>query len=368
MPWLPRKLFNDWPVAATEMPTSYVRKLYEDGFAGCKHNPEAWEEFRASQPFPDGDDVAHQFGLADTGAGKLVVPFVHVLEMFPGCWPGAQGQARGDCVSWGSRNATLLTMVCDIVSGQPDEKTGQPEERPEVPGEGIADGVLSTEAYYWWRGYNGDGWFCPAVARVATQTSGAFLRKNYPELGVDLTRYSGRNAGLYGANKPPGEVARVGGSRLIHQATEATSFEARRDFLFNGYGLLDCGGEGYQDTRDANGVSKRSGSWAHSMSEIAVDDRKVVKDLYGEPLVLVLNSWAKWNRGPRDIVQSAELVPAAKKALWTRLGIVNPQTGNLMIPEGSFWTPWSHCRNREAIAYSGVNGWPLKDLPLDWIP
>jgi hypothetical protein len=368
MPWFPRTIFHDWPETAVELPTADVMRLYESGFAGCAYDPEAWEEFRDAMSHPDGDLAAQEFGLADTGAGKLVVPFVHVLEMWPGCWPGDQGQARGDCVSWGSRNATLLTLTCDIVSGQPDEKSGKPEEKPEVPEEGVKDGVLSTEAYYWWRGYNGDGWHCPSVAKVATTTSGAFLRKNYPDLDVDLTRYSGRNAGLYGSRKPPASIAKVGGERLIHQATQVDTFEARRDFLYNGYGLLDCGGEGYSESRDENGVSRRSGSWAHSMCEIAADDRDVIKQLYGGPLVLILNSWAKWNRGPRDIFQSASLVPPAKKTRWEQLGIVNPSTGNIMIPEGSFWCRWSECRNREVIAYSGVNGWPAKVIPIDYDP
>ena len=367
MPWLPRKLFNDWPTTAVDLPVADVRKLYESGFAGAKRSEAAWDDFRASMSDPDGEEAAVKYGLADTGAGKLVIPFVHVLEMFPGCWPGKQGQGRGDCVSWGSRNATLLTMVCDIVAGQPDEKSGEPEEKPEVPEAGIADGVLSTEAYYWWRGYNGDGWFCPAVAKVATTMSGAFLRKNYPELDVDLTTYSSRTAGKYGAQKPPAKVAKVGGERLIHQATHAQSFEATRDFLYNGYGILDCGGESYSDVRDENGVAKQTREgWAHSMSVIGADDRDVIKQMYGGPLLLELNSWARWNRGPRDIFQSVGLVPPAKKELWTKLGIVNPSTGNIMIPEGSWWVRWSDHRNRERIAYSGVNGWPAKVIPIDW--
>lgn len=368
MTWRTRAKYLDWPEDAQELPPEKVIELYRGGFAGAKPSPEAWEEFRAAMLQPDGERVAHATGMADSGAGKLVVPFVFVLETFPGCWPGAQGQARGDCVSWGSRNATLLTLCCDIVSGLPDEKSGKPEEKPDVPAEGVADGVLSTEAYYWWRGYDGDGWHCPAVARVATATSGAFLRKPYPELGLDLTRYSGRTAGKWGARQPPAEVQRVGGERLVHQATHASSLEVRRDLLYNGYGILDCGGEGYSDRRDEGGVSKRSGSWAHSMCEIGVDDRDVIKQKYGEPLVLILNSWAKWNSGPRDIHQSAALVPADKKQKWVECGLVNPSTGNLMIPEGSFWTPWSHCKGREAIAYSGVNGWPRKNLPdLNWL-
>jgi hypothetical protein len=693
MPWLPRQVFHDWPQMSRDLTTDEVRHLYEQGFAGCKHSPEAWERFNDDMLFPDGDAAAHQFGLADTGAGKLVIPFVHVLEMFPGCWPGRQGQARGDCyaagtmvlgetikpiedveigdriwtaqgnlssvistrrlesskplvkvkplgglplsctmdhrmlvveraavfcgrkrkadaaetepvwktagelqvgdyllcptsfaippwpvespndilnrkdgrfalgyflgnghasghsvewwtrssaiadrleatlrtagwhvqprtllretfrirvfsvelvcwlrsqfyrgnaknfpgwaiadsefvagltcadgfhgdgyfdstslsliygvyvlkvmqgyepsigelkrtgtypnakpcyrlicreakrqqkvlrgdnhilhpvckieilegsqivydvgvadrhhsfiangfathncVSWSTRNAALLTMVCDIVSGMPDEKTGKPEQKPDVSAEGVADGVLSTEAFYWYRGYDGDGWFCPGAAQVATTKGGLVVRQKYPF--ADLTSYSGRNAGLWGRRSPPAEVQDVTDDHLIHQATEARSFEAVRDLLYNGYGISSCGGEALEERRDENGVSRRKGSWAHAMAIIGADDRDVIKQLYREPLVLDLNSWAKWNSGPRDIYQSASLVPAYKKDLWIQAGIINSSTGNIMIPEGSCWVRWSEWSRREYIGFSGVNGWPAKPRVIDWI-
>lgn len=366
MPWLPRRVFQDWPGDAVDLGVDEVRRLYEQGFAGCRYDPEATARFRQEQPEPDGEEVCHRYGLAGSGAGKLVAPWLLVQEMFPGCWPGAQGQARGDCVSWGTRNATLLTLVCDVVSGQVDPVSGRPEQKPDVPSGGIADGVLSTEAYYWHRGYDGDGWMCEAAANVATKTSGAFLRKPYPELGLDLTSYSGRTAGKWGRSKPPSEVTGVGAAHKVHQATEARDFESRRDLLFNGYGLLDCGGEGYSDKRDENGVARRSGSWAHSMCEIGCDDRPEIHQKYGGPLVLILNSWARWNSGPREVYQSAGLVPAEKKQRWAELGLVSPSTGNLLIPEGSFWCRWNECSRREAIAFSGVNGWPARDLPIPW--
>lgn len=366
MPWLPRHQFLDWPAEAKDVPTKDIRRLYEQGFAGCQYSQKAWDEFRSSQTWPVAEEAAYKFGLEESGAGKLVVPFVHVLETYPGCWPGRQGQGRGDCVSWSTRNAALLTLVCDVVAGLPDEKTGQIEEPPAVTEEGVADGVLSTEGFYWHRGYDGDGWFCPEAARIATTKGGVLLRQAYPDLGVDLTTYSSSTAGKYGRRPPPANILKAQSEHLIHQATEASSFEAVRDFLQNGYGVSSCGGEGLSDTRDANGVSRRQGQWAHAMAIIGVDDRDVIKQLYREPLVLDLNSWARWNRGPRDIYQSAALVPPEKKERWVQLGIVNPATGNLMIPEGSCWVRWSEFSRREYMILSGASGWPRQTLPLDW--
>jgi hypothetical protein len=368
MPWAPRKKFQDWPGDAIELPPKKVIELYESGFAGCRYDPQAMERFRANMRWPDGEAAAHEFSFADSGKDKLVVPFVFVLDMFPGCWPGKQGQGRGDCVSWSTRNAGLGTMVADIVGGLPDEESGKPEERPDVPDAGIADGVLSTESIYWYRGYDGDGWFCEEAAEIATKKSGLMIRKDYPELGVDLSSYSSRLAGKYGRQSPPSTIEDVTNDHLIHTATSISSAEGCRDYLFNGFFLTTCGGEGIEYTRDANGVSRRKGSWAHAMGWIGFDDRPDTKAIYNEPLVLDLNSWANWNNGPRDIRDSAKYVPAANKERWIQRGIVNATTGNIMIPEGSAWLRWSEFRNRSIIAFSGAKGWPRKVLPLDYSP
>jgi hypothetical protein len=364
--WGRKKLWEDWPQDAVELPTAEVIELYRRGCAGARYSKEAVDEFKRVMMVPESGRAVSSSGMAGDGAGKLVVPFVFALELYPGCWPGP-GQERGDCVSHGTKNASLLTMCCDIASGQIDEQSGKPEEAPVVSAEAIKNGVISSEAYYWQRGYNGDGWYCPAAAKVACQVSGLYLRQPYPDLGLDLTRYSGKTAGRWGSPPPPANVTAVGAQHLIHQATQVKSFEDLRDLLYNGYGILDCGQEGYSDRRDDWGASGRQGSWGHSMSELAVDDRPEAHGKYGGPLVLILNSWGKWNTGPRDIYGSAKLVPPDRKDAWIQKGIVSSSTGNILIPEGSFWSPWSQCKARERFALSGAHGWPKKVLPpLDW--
>lgn len=333
------KGFQFWPEKHSQLGAPEIARMYAGGFAGVYDEPEEREQLTAESGGMYGADIASANGWAGSAAGQLVVPFVFTLELFPGCLPGP-AQQRGDCVSHDMKNTCLTTLACEIKAGIPDEVTGIVEGKPDVSPEGISQGVLSSEAFYWWRRHGGDGWSCPAAARVACNESGLWLRQNYPELGVDLTRYSGRNAGLYGRSTPPESFAKQGQKNLARKATQLKSFEEIRDFLHNGYGVSSCGSEGFSGERNEDGVSSRRGSWAHAMSIIGADDRQEIKSKYGQPLVLVQNSWAVWNSGPRRIL------------------------GTLIdIPQGAFWTKWSDVRNRYFVAISGINGWPAKKLP-----
>lgn len=339
--------------------------MYEAGFAGAKHDPAAKQELldyvRTKSGVVSATDVCHQYGLTESGKGKLILPYLHVGTLFPHSMPGP-AQERGDCVSHSTKNAALITVACEIASGLPDAKTGKVEGVPEIPTEGILNGVLSTEWFYWWRGYNGDGWMCGTACKVALQ-HGMMLRKKYDGLDLDLTDYSGRLAGRYGSKSPPAEFDALGKEHLIDTATEIDSHEAERDLLANGHGVTTCGSEGWSSKRDENGVSKRQGSWAHAMVDAGYDDRDEIKSIYGEPLVLIGNSWNKWNSGPRDIYNSAQYVPPHMKSLWVSLDLVNPATGNLMIPHGYFWTTVSSTSRRDKYAFAGARGWARKQLP-----
>lgn len=342
MPNLPPK-FNDWPSDAVSLSIDKIIELYANGFAGAKHDPIVTEEYhdhiRQAGGWVMAGDAADDFGLAGSGAGLLVVPFVHIERLYPGSLPGP-AQERGSCVAHSQKNACLQTKVCEVVAGKPDEVTGKIEAAPAVSPEGIRNGVLSTEAIYWFRRHGGDGWQCESAAKVVTSESGLWLRQSYPELGIDLTNYSGRLEGQYGSRLPPQNIQDAGKLHLIRTSTRINSFEELRDFLHNGYGVSTCGSEGFSNQRNEDGVSSRRGSWAHAMAFIGVDDRAETKAKYGEPLVCVLNSWARWNSGPRRIMGTT-----------------------IDIPEGAFWAKWSDVKRRSMIAFSGVNGWPAQKLP-----
>lgn len=319
-----------------------VVAAYESGFVGATCDPEATERLQAkiaaAGGLPSGAMACSAYGLTGSGAGKLSLAFRAIDDVYPDALPGG-AQGRGDCVSWSTRNACLLTMCTDIMSGEPDEVSGKLEGAPAVSDEARINGVLSTEAIYNWRRHGGDGWMCSESVDVVMRESGLWLRKKYDEIGVDFTRYSSKNAGIYGRSTPPESWLSIGKNHLVRTATVLESFEELRDMIANGYGVTSCGGEGFSNQRNEDGVSPRKGSWAHAMAYGAVDDRDVIKQKYGEPLVMLIQSWGEWNSGPRRILGT-----------------------NIDIPVGAFWVKWSDIKNREMIALSGVPGWPPKKL------
>lgn len=335
--------FKRWPKRESLDPDEVI-DLYKKGFAGATPStPQTRAAFQSAVKSSGGvmnvGDAAEANGWAGSHEGKLVIPFVHVVKAYPGCWPGP-AQQRGDCVSHGGKNARLLTLVCEAIAGLVDEVTGLVEGLPDVSPEGIKNGVLSTEASYWFRGHGSDGWQCESDAAVAIKYAGAVVRKAYDEAGIDLTEYSGALAGKYGRSKPPANIADALDNNLIRTAARVSGFASIRDTLGNGYGINSCGGEGFASSRDANGYSMKRGSWSHAMSPIGADDRPEIHEEYGGPGLLLLNSWGRFNSGPRRILGT-----------------------DIEIPEGSFWVRWKDVARRSYIAFSGVNGWPRKQLP-----
>lgn len=323
-----------------------IADMYAQGYVGCDLAP-IWVTDSLHQAIADSpggvvsaDDACRINRIEETGKGKLSINFPAVEKLYPGSMPGA-GQDWGDCVSHGAKNAVLCTMCCEIVAAKPDEVTGKLEQAPEVPAAGIADGVLSPESIFWFRRHGGDGWFCEEASEVMLNECGAVLRKPYPELNLDLTVYSLANSKKYGRTPPTGDIAELCKQKLVRTATIIKSWESFRDLTANGYGVNTCGSEGFSERRDTNGVSKRQGTWHHSMATFGADDRPIAHSTYGCGLVLVAQSWGPgWGGGGRRIMDT-----------------------NIDIPPGFFWCEWTDWSRRWQCAYSGHNGWPQQSLP-----
>jgi hypothetical protein len=335
---LPRSI-SYWPFGHTASNPRDVQYVYEQGYAGAFMDPTEKEELNKTiqdkgEPVY-ASEIYGSNGFEGVGEGKLSMPWWIVQKFYPGVWPGA-AQGRGDCVSHDTKNAFMLTLCCDAFFGKPDEVTGIVESVPPILKAAILQGAFSTELFYWFRGYNGDGWSCDAAAKVAMTKGGIVVRQNYPELGFDLTEYSAALAGKYGRTAPPENVVALGQQHLIRSAIRLTTREERRDFCASGYGISTCGGEAWTMDRDEYGFSERSRKrWSHALAIGGFDDRKETWQKYGDSLELILQTWGECTTG----VESPVVLGTS-----------------ISMPPGMFWVR-SKDFNRQCIAFCGANGW-----------
>ena len=324
-----------------------IVKQYERGsLKGYEPDPaEDWmfeESLRSKHgQYHSARDAVDAFDLKDVGINKVSLPYQAAMEMYPGCLPGGR-QMRGSCVAWSTRNAAMVSFLAYI------KYTPNPERYvpPMCSGEGVAHGLFSTEGIYWFRRHGRDGWQCSAAAKVATSECGLLVRHNYPDLGFDLTSYSPKTEGKWGSSLPPQDVRDECDNHLVSSATVVKGWDEARALISSGYAISTCGMEAWSMTRDEYGFARRSsGSWAHAMAGIAVDDRDEVKEKYKckeGGLILIQNSWGNINKGG-DKVRGTDKT----------------------IPPGSFWARWDDMRHRYMVALGPAKGWPCMLLP-DW--
>ena len=251
----------------------------------------------------------------------------------------AEGVAVHNCVARATANCLLTTIAVEINDGKPDEVTGLVEGAPELPREGVEQGAIAPESLWAWRGFDSDGWVCSKSAEVAT-TKGFLVRKPYPDLGIDLTRYTDKTIRL-GGSRTPGAMWLAESSKYVARtATVVKGREQVRDFLAAGYAVFNCSALGFDNKRNEDGVSRQVGVWHHAQLFHGYDDRPETVRKYGRPLVCWQNSWARWNTGPRRVMGT-----------------------EIDIPHGAFWALASTIDKCSCIALSSVAGWPRRKLP-----
>jgi hypothetical protein len=171
-------------------------------------------------------------------------------------------------------------------------------------------------------------------AAEAVQKWGTLRRMKY--LTVDLSTYSGSRAKAWGMPRAglPDELEPLAREHPVQAASLVTSYEQARDAIANGYPVAVCSNQGFTESRDAEGFARASGSWAHCMAFLAVDDNAK------RPGLLCQNSWGPdWIRGPVRHNQ----------------------------PPGSFWVDAATAnrmlsRDPDSFAVSGFVGFPVQSL------
>jgi hypothetical protein len=261
--------------------------------------------------------------IKDTGEGKTVL--LHkFLEKINGAFP-VNRQAVGDCVSHGWSKGIETLMAVEILL------KGEREDWPKL--------LTATEWIYGTsrvlvgggRLGNGDGSLGSWAAK-AVQEHGTLLRKSYGS--VDLSKYSGQRAKEWGyRGLPSSELEPIADEHPVKTCALVTTYEEARDAIANGYPVPVCSNQGFTSTRDSEGFAKASGSWAHCMLFMAVDDA------HRRPGLLCMNSWGPdWISGPKRHDQ----------------------------PEGSFWcdaeTADRMLRGQDSYAISNFSGYPAREI------
>lgn len=239
----------------------------------------------------------------------------------------ANGFAVHNCVSFGAAHAIQALICTEIYLKKEKEKwVGQVATEPIYGGSRvqIGNGRLGS----------GDGSLGVWAAKFITDY-GVLSRLVYDD--YDLRQYSPTRAKQWGMPRAgcPRELWDDCREHPVGTSTKVTSVEQARDLIANGYAIGIAGNKGFSNRRDKYGIARASGSWAHMMSILGVDDDGSTAG--GKKTMLVCNSWPyNWISGPTRFDQ----------------------------PPGSFWATYDDLEyyfvRGDSWAYSNFQGYPAR--------
>jgi hypothetical protein len=304
---------------------------------GYTPDREGTRKFLQSLPRPTLESAAPHL-LKQAASDKPVLLYRALEEAYAEFHAGQKWvvgkQGIGDCVSWGWAHG------CDVCLAV-EWKLGQTSEWRPAATEAIYGGSR-VEARGASRGGYSDGSYGGAAAKWVHDW-GALFRQPYPELGFDLTHYEASRAKSWGnfgcgGSGDNGKADKVAKTHPVRNVALVKNFEEAAAAIAAGYPVPVCSGQGFSSSRDKDGFSRASGSWAHCMCFIGVRRDK--------PGLLCLNSWGpNWISGPKW--------PADQ-------------------PDGSFWVEAAVAtrmlRGEDSFAVSAYEGFPYRDLKHgDWV-
>ena len=244
-------------------------------------------------------------------------------------------QEIGDCVAFGYTAAVQYLQCVAIANGTPDEF------HPIFPPYHYACGrVLIGRNQI--RGPDGSvgSWQADALQEYGC----------VPATAGGLPEYSGQVARLWASKRPDKLYMEIGATHKIKTAAPINSYDEARDAIANGYPVPVCSNRGFEmRPRVANGKhwGVPSGSWAHCMCFIAVDDTVQCPSFAGggKGALYCLNSW-----GPDAHGQPADDAPPG--GFW-----VSAKVADAMLKQD------------DSFAISQFAGFPAQDLrwviPID---
>lgn len=245
---------------------------------------------------------------------------------------------EGSCVGFGVTTAIERTLAAEIAArrGDPAEFAHFSEEityvGSRVQGAKLVGGTTP-------RGEGSAG----VYAKAFVTGYGMVPKANYPGV-ADLSKYSAQRAGQWRHSGMPAALEPTAKKFPVKSAAKVTNWQQFKAACASGYGVAICAQWSYSRARDANGValSTREG-WNHCM---AGDGYIVLED--GREFGHIENSWSN--------------IPGVGPYHTGPTGWGNPTTGGFWASSDSIDRA---LRQGESYAYSGVTGFPARQLP-DW--
>ncbi|MAT14257.1 MAG: hypothetical protein CMJ46_03205 [Planctomyces sp.] len=241
-------------------------------------------------------------------------------------------QETGDCVSMGSANAIWYLQHVQYWKNAWDTSLLKKPYPPYIYGVSRVMPDLGNKRLGSSAGSNG-GWAAYGVKKYGV----------LPADFDDVPAYSGDVANTWGVRGPPQKFIEYAKDYCVQAVAKVTSYEDVRDAIANGYPVTVASNQGFQMQPRLYEGKKwgiPSGSWAHQMCFLAVDDTaRAPNGKTGG--VYCLNSWGANAHGE----------PAGTE------------------PPGGFWvdrdTVERMVRQNDSYAYSQFDGFPAQELDFN---
>lgn len=227
------------------------RPVYRTGWV---NNPEMVAQVAAGEQFKV---------FSDTPAGKLVeaIPdHIYLWKnyelLFARPPPSKDQNPIGSCVSFGTNTAVERSMAYEIaVLKKPFkfkficEEVTYAGSRVEVGGGRIS----------------GDGSVGAWAAKFVKEW-GVVAREPTADGKYDLTKYDPQRCRDWGRRGVPDDLEPLAREHPVQGITQIKDWEEAKLALAQGYGIAICSNQGFAMQRDAKGICRPSGSWAHCMA------------------------------------------------------------------------------------------------------
>lgn len=249
-------IFALWITAEVEKQFGWIPPVGleqpDEHYFGWNHDPEAVKRVVEKLRFKHfGETPAYK---QQEPLPKEVFMWQAYQKLFDGKLPPSKRQGSiGSCVSFGTANAVCRTMAVAIAFA------GAPYDYKDLAEEVIYGGARQQICK---QGPGGEGTNGSCAAKFVQQY-GVAPRENIG--GYDLSTYSVATCRSFGNKGVPKSIIDAIKDNKVKDITQIKTWQEAKVCLSSGWGIAVCSGVGFNGKRDANGIKKASGNWAHCM-------------------------------------------------------------------------------------------------------